>query len=506
MLLKRHGDNSVQLFDAETAQPLASSLAHDGVVTSDSFCADGRLLLLTFGHEVRIWDSNAKHSLRAIKLPAKVEFAKLTPDGRWIITGCQPSNGTWEWCVWQSATAHLAFPVIKLRANYCIPVICDDGRRPILGIVWSIFSPSELNESGYPRRFGGIGRQSAQLWDIETGQAISKELDLRPYWMNPPVDNKPVKPWPTARFSSDGSHVLRVDTLALSNRVNLWTLDNSRRLAPIHHSPVFFSGVLAGRGDGAALSPDGQLVATACNGTVRVWQVSSSTPTTSLPQDPLHAYQAVKFSPEGLYVLPTAGDGWNQVSWNPGPVDLLWPPAQLCNSVSGKRHGPPLHHGGYYVGASQFSQGGDRLLTLSPQEARLWDLTSLSNSDERQRWGELEEKKLLAVSCDARRAIVADTRKMEVLDVQSRKPISTLALVPEKISEAFLSDDCNKVITKDNEEAVRVWDADTGKPVSSLLKYEKSSAEMRKADSTENTSNFVQEIRASADKRHKAEA
>src|SRR5262249_14482691 len=149
-----------------------------------------------------IWDIDARRAMRAIKLPAKVQLAKFTPDGRWVITGCSPKEESWEFRAWEARSGRPVGPVIALQGSYCVPTVCDDGRRLLLGIIRVTCERHPVN--------GFEDRQSAQLWDIATGKPVSKELQLETYSAPSLYGKETPRLWTAARFSPDGNHVLVV--------------------------------------------------------------------------------------------------------------------------------------------------------------------------------------------------------------------------------------------------------------------------------------------------------
>jgi len=88
-------DKTAQVWDARTGQPLGKPLKHEAAVASAQFSPDGqRVVTVSSDNTAQVWDARTGQLLgEPFKHGAAVRFAEFSPDGEYLITHT-PSDGT----------------------------------------------------------------------------------------------------------------------------------------------------------------------------------------------------------------------------------------------------------------------------------------------------------------------------------------------------------------------------------------------------------------------------
>ncbi len=195
----------------------------------------------------------------------------------------------------------------------------------------------------------------------------------------------------------------------------------------IHHSNLVVS---------AQFSPNGKHVVTAsADGTARVWDAQSGQPL-GAPMAHHGSVSSAKFSPDGKWVLTISEDRTVRV-WN----------AQSGQSMTG-----PIAHSNA-VSSAEFSPDGKRVVTASEDGmARLWDAQSGQLLT-----GPMRNESLVFArfNLDGKRIIALSGSKLVPVTWTN----NTSTPLPE-IWQGFVC-----------ETTVRIWDAQSGEPVTGLMKY-----------------------------------
>ena len=183
------------------------------------------------------------------------------------------------------------------------------------------------------------GSDIPEEWDALTRRALNEGV-ARTVLLHP-------VPAQTAMFNAAGD---RVVTMASDGKVRIWNADGSGDPAIIG----VHTGAL-----GAALSPDGKLVATpsTADSTARLWKTDGSGDHVELTGHTSRLHWNW-FSPDSRRVVTTSRDGTARI-WN---IDGSGDPIIL-----------PRNKGGVYT-IAQFSPDGRYVLTSSPdQQLRIWN-------------------------------------------------------------------------------------------------------------------------------------
>ena len=178
---------------------------------------------------------------------------------------------------------------------------------------------------------------TARVWDAETGKPGTARL-------------KPGRGVSSAHFSLD---TRRVVTISAEYNARVWDAQTGKELTgPLEHG----SGVAS-----AQFSPDGKRIVTASTDhTARVWDAETGQPLAGPLQHDARVTWA-QFSPDGHSIVTASEDKT----------------ARVWDAESGQPLTEPLPHAGL-VAMALFSPDSRQLLSISGNEARIWDIAPSS--------------------------------------------------------------------------------------------------------------------------------
>lgn len=257
-------NRTVRLYDSSTRSAMGNPMEHETEIQRAFIASDGtRIITITSGNSVHIWDAATCQSMAAIHHKDMV-FVKLSPDGARLVT--QSRDGTAQ--------------LIDLKTGKALgePIRHD-------GAVTAAFSP----ESSRLVTTGGDG--TVQVWDARNGSRLggAKRHKDKVH---------------AAGFSSDGA---RFATASDDGTAQIWDAKSGEAAGELLTLPV------APGANPVKFNPAGTRMLIICaDDTARVWDALSRRPVGQPMRHPVRIVQA-DFSADGstvLTVTPEAARLW----------------------------------------------------------------------------------------------------------------------------------------------------------------------------------------------------
>jgi len=435
-------DKTARLWDFATGETIRIFSEHTDIVSGIAFSSDGKYVVTgSYDHTARLWDVATGQTLQVFTGQIAIEFIAISPDGRNIVT---TSHG--EVRVWDVATGKTVYVFIEdakhmfLGVDYSpdgkyILVASDDKDNEVR--LWDAVTWEQVRVFNYGTpigvqavAFSPNGKTIATgednivvLWDVVTGQSISKLSGFRDFIND-------------IKFSPDGKFLLAGggDTTP-----RLWDVATGKTIR------VF--GGITQVVQAVAFSPDGKFVITTGNDRlVEAWSLQSS-PGGMVFTGHSKAVRKASFSPDGKLVV-TASDDFTARIWDSASGQTL---ITLIGHTAG-------------VTDAVFSPDGKMVLTASSDKtARLWDVAS--GKELRRFEGHTDELTKAIFSPDGKTIVTTsydDTAR--VWEIQTGKTIVIYTNQgPGDLIRAAFSPDGKTVATTGADHTARIWDPMTGK-------------------------------------------
>jgi WD40 repeat protein/Flp pilus assembly protein TadD len=444
---------SPRIYDARTGQLRHSGTFPSGPLRTPGFSRDGQRVVRQQGargaEETVVWDTTRQEVMATLReVKGETEQAEFSPDGSRVILVCRLTPIVQsEARVWDVATGRPLTPPLRHG-----PPISPPGVSPPTGSAARIaavaFSPDgrRIATAGFDRM--------ARVWDAETGKEVGK-----PREHDGAVDHVAFNP-AGRRLASAGLSASS-PVPGRSDAARVWDVETGNTVSPALVQP--------GRILHLAFSPDGRVLATSGQappdvrynvtvgqtqgegGETRLWDAETGRPLVP-PLAHGGAVRQASFSPDGLLLVTACEDRTARV-WN---VPTRMP---FC---------PPLQHGGG-VNHVAFSPDGGLVVTAAADGlVRLWNM---GGSEQ----GVLDlfpdgPPARASFSPDGRRVLLAGGTAAQVRDAVSGKALGPpLGHDHAPLTRAVFSPDGRRVATAGADRAVRLWDADSSKPLAGPL-------------------------------------
>jgi len=481
--------DTVQVWDAQTGQPLGQPMRHQGHVKCVEFSPDGRrVATASTDHTARVWDARTGLPVTPSLWHSNYVYAiRFSPDGTHVLTASVDQTARlWDARTGQSVGAPMPHDALVYRAEFSpdgqrIVTASDDGTAQL----WdartgqSLTGPLRHGHRVRSAQFSPEGELvvtasadgTARVWDARTGQPLT----------NPMRHGDDVL---EAVFSPDGKRIL---TCSYDGTARVWDAQMARaatlslenpELLPARFSPdgkrvVTISGASAKVWDArtgqmltvlsghrayvycAEFSPDGKRIATASlDHTARVWDAQTGVPVTEALEHNDRVFTA-RFSPDGLRLVTASWDKTGKI-WD----------AQTGHNITTLQG-----HSDYLIYA-EFSPDGRLVATASwDKTARIWDAhTGLPVSKPLQHKDRVWFAKF---SPDSKHVVTAsDDGTARVWDATTSQPLTPPLQHKNQVWYAEFSPDGARVVTASANKTARVWDANTGQPLTEPMVHD----------------------------------
>jgi WD40 repeat protein/cellulose biosynthesis protein BcsQ len=438
-------DHTAHIWDARTAQPVAS-LPHEGAVYSAVFSADGRRVVTgSADHTARVWESATGKSLTPpLVHRGLVHRAAFSSDGTRVVTVSDDFAAR----VWESATGKPLTPPLMHDGTVNSAAFSPDGSRIVTA----------------------SADHTARIWDVATGKPLT------PLMHEGAVNS--------AAFSPDGS---RIVTASADHTARIWDAATGKPLPPaLMHTDAVNS---------VAFSPGGSRVATAsADHTARIWDAATGKPVTA-PLEHRDAVASISFSSDGTRVITASADRTAKI-WSAVTGEALYPALEhagavstaafspsgsraitastdhtrIWNATAGEPRSLPLEHAGPAISAAFNRESSRVVIARDDGTARIHDTATGAQIVELRHGAKLVS---VVFSPDGSRVATAGGDQLiRIWASASGAPLAAFRCDGTVNSVEFSPGDGALLVAASDDRTARVWGAATGLQVAKLSGHE----------------------------------
>ena len=401
-------DGTARIWNAQTGEVMAVLSAHEGPVMSATFDTLGaRVITAGFDKTARVWDASTGELLNTLQgHERQVLLARFMDDGVRVITASE--DGTFR--VWLASTGE-QLQVLSSPAGL-IQIFAIDSDEANIAI-------ADFEDA-------------VHLCSLATGELLHT-LNKHEKWIN------------HLAFSTDGRYLVSASD---DNTAQVWSVATGESVASLASLPDI---------EDAQFSRDGSTILTASSDDVlRFWD--AATGTSRHERDfgnavaKIGSQRRVRLSADGRFAVVAAEEG-----------------AAIFDAEAGKLL-KILRHGEETIKFAEFSPDATRVVTVSDENFRIWNVTSgepahtLQGPKLDDDW--LSSLLTASYNADASRVVGVANGKAWIWDALNGKLLSTLQQ-SESVGEEFgivhavFDPGGTRLVTTSLEGLVTIWDADS---------------------------------------------
>lgn len=400
------GENGfVYLWDVRSRRKISEFSAHLSWIMSVHFSPDGKQLVTTgLDFAARVWDVDRIRSntdvagfrVAEFKHRGLVTDASFRPDGQQLATTSLDQT-TRLWKLPARQTAQIIDRKLPEKNTFTTRVLFSPADENLIAVanangivqIYNVLSSSEkitINANGWvsSMSFDSHGKRlataklngEAQIWDVTSGQDITKNLlSLKQEGLSQgKPQNRETSGTSSVSFSPDGKHLA---IAYLGGIVRLWDIESQRQVSEFKVDRFFIGSM--------SFSPDGRILATTgAEGKVKLWDVRNQKEINTTELEKLNRrILSVSFHPRPIdensnVIALAASDGFIQL-WS-----IHFNARQDRFLLSSKSSNLPpafqAHEGS--VLSVIFSSRGSQLATVGLDSAiRVWAVPALKAPD-----------------------------------------------------------------------------------------------------------------------------
>ncbi|CCA71148.1 hypothetical protein PIIN_05083 [Serendipita indica DSM 11827] len=409
-------DQSIQLWDADTGQPLGEPICeHEDAVVAVAFSPEGsRIVSGSEDWTIRLWDTGSRQPLGEPLRghEDRVSSVAFSPDGSQIVSGSYDKTIR----VWDAETGQsLGEPFRGHEDRVSSVAFSPDGSRAVSGSY-------DMN---------------IRMWDVETGQPLGEPLRGHEMIVR------------SVAFSPDGSQIISGSD---DRTIRLWDADSGQPLGQLLRGHKGFV-------EAVAFSPGGSRVASGSDDcTVRLWDVEAC----QQLGEPFHEHEApvstVAFSPGGSRVVYGSWDS----------------EIRVLDAETGRLLGDSGHE--YLSGPIAFSPDGSQIVSASDEiMIRLWDAET-GQPQGGLLLGHERRVHSVVFSPDGSKIVSGSSDKtIRLWSVERGQALGEpLRGHKDIVSSVAFSSDGSYIISGSHDKTIRIWDVESGESLGeSLCGHEK---------------------------------
>ncbi|MEM8945532.1 MAG: protein kinase [Planctomycetota bacterium] len=407
-------DRTATLWDAQRRTPLqVFAEGHDFLASSAIFFADGARLATGAGDgTVRVWDVASGTEVLQLEGTGRTAALTISPNGRWIATG---SAGT-EALVWNAQTGKQVATLSGHDAPVTALSFADDGRILATG--------------------DDLGR--CRLWQLADDDASWTES----HWLR--GHSRSIT---AMAFVRQGA---RLVTSSGDNTCGQWDVASGQEITELVLThPTWVADM--------SVSRDGERALTTCDdGKLRLWSLPDAQLLRVIdPTDDEVAYTSVDLSADGNFALAaSAAKGTAQI-WDLATGEEIVTPGESVWMDFGEGAG--------VLWAARFNPGGDGVLTIGGNDARMWDLDSREMTVRFSPHGAVAAAD---ISPDGKLLVTGSwDQSAKIWDIDTGQALRKLDGLHEGyVNSVEFSPDGRTILTGSDDGTARLWDVISGQP------------------------------------------